>query len=269
VKLVDLGTIAGRAVAGLVAGTLVGLTGFGGGMVLLPVLISILDVPPVVAVGSDALVNCITKIGAGGLHWRRGSVRWRLVFDLAYGSIPGVMLGVLALARVRATYGEAVNEFLRVAIGILLVVLSIGYLLCQRSANSTRPLEASRKGRNRLGVTLIGFIAGLLVGVTSIGSGSVILMLLLIFYGLPPAQTVGTDIVHGVVLAGLAGLFQFNLGNVDLLLVGSVLIGSVPGGIAGAYLTKFIPSIRFKRMLCALLVAVGARMIWRALLHAN
>src|SRR5664279_3193666 len=119
----DPATIAREIAVGLVVGTLVGLTGLGGGMVLLPLLISVLGVPPILAVGSDAVINCVTKIGAGGLHWRQGNVNWRLVRSLAYGSIPGAILGVLVLARVRAVYGSEVNDFLRIAIGGLLIVI--------------------------------------------------------------------------------------------------------------------------------------------------
>src|SRR5271166_5213518 len=205
------GSIAGEVAVGLVVGILVGLTGLGGGMVLLPLLISVLGVPPILAVGSDAVINCITKIGAGGLHWRQGNVNWRLVLSLAYGSIPGAILGVMILARVRAEYGNGVNDFLRVVIGALLMV----------------------------------------------------------FYGLPPALMVGTDIVHAVLLAGLTGLLQFRLGNVNLQLVACVLLGSVPGGLLGAYLTNYLPSTRLKQILCTLLVAVGTRMLWGFLLHAN
>jgi len=263
------GSIAGEVAVGLVVGILVGLTGLGGGMVLLPLLISVLGVPPILAVGSDAVINCITKIGAGGLHWRQGNVNWRLVLSLAYGSIPGAILGVMILARVRAAYGNGVNDFLRVVIGALLIVIPMAYLLKQGSSTLQLPMSALRKCRYSFGVTAIGFIAGLLVGVTSIGSGSVILMLLLVFYGLPPALMVGTDIVHAVLLAGLTGLLQFRLGNVNLQLVACVLLGSVPGGLLGAYLTNYLPSTRLKQILCTLLVAVGTRMLWGFLLHAN
>ena len=116
---------------------------------------------------------------------------------------------------------------------------------------------------------MIGFVAGLLVGITSIGSGSVILMLLLVFYGLSPALMVGTDIVHAVLLAGVTGLLQFRLGNVNLQLVACVVIGSIPGGLLGAYLTNHVPSTRLKQILCTVLVAVGARMLWGSLVHAN
>src|ERR1035438_3721183 len=125
----DPRTIAGEVAVGLVVGTLVGLTGLGGGMVLLPLLISVLGVPPILAVGSDAVINCVTKIGAGGLHWRQGNVNWKLVLGLAYGSIPGAILGVMVLARVRATYGAGVNDFLKVSIGALLIVIPVAYLL--------------------------------------------------------------------------------------------------------------------------------------------
>jgi uncharacterized protein len=264
-----LGAIAGRIAVGLVVGTLVGLTGLGGGMVLLPVLISILGVPPIVAVGSDAVINCVTKIGAGGLHWRQGNVSWPIVLSLAYGSIPGAILGVAVLAWVRASYGDGVNDFLRVAIGALLVLIPIGYLFNLRSPAPQISLSQLHKTKFRFGVTLIGFCAGILVGLTSIGSGSVILMLLLVFYGFAPAMMVGTDIIHAVLLAGLTGLMQFKLGNVDLALVLCVLVGSVPGGLLGAYLTNHVSASRLKQILCALLIAVGARMLWGALPHAN
>jgi hypothetical protein len=266
---VDPGTIAGRILVGLVVGTLVGLTGLGGGMVLLPLLISVLGVPPIMAVGSDAVINSITKIGAGALHWKRGNVSWRVALSLAYGSIPGAILGVVFLARIRATHGSGVNDFLKVAIGVLLVVIPLGYLFKGQASEEGSSLANINQAKYKFGITLIGFIAGVLVGITSIGSGSVILMLLVVFYGYAPAVMVGTDIVHAILLAGLTGLLQFGFGNVNMPLVACVLIGSIPGGLFGAYLTKFLPARRFKQMLCTILVMVGARMLWVSLAHAN
>jgi uncharacterized membrane protein YfcA len=253
----------------LVVGVLVGLTGLGGGMLLLPLLISVLGVPPIIAVGSDAAINFITKIGAGGLHWRRGNVSWRLVLNLAYGSVPGAIIGILVLTKVRAIYGNGVNDVLRLVIGALLVVIPLGYLLKLRSSAPPMSFADLQKSKYRFGVTLIGFFAGILVGFTSIGSGSVILMLLLLFYGFPPALMVGTDIVHAVFLAGLTGLLQWRLGNVDLALVLCVLIGSVPGGLLGAYLINYVPSHRLKQILCTLLMLVGTRMLWLGWVRSN
>lgn len=266
---VDLGTITARISVGIVVGFLVGLTGLGGGMLLLPLLISVLGVPPIIAVGSDAVINCITKIGAGALHWRRGNVSWRLALSLAYGSVPGAIVGVTLLARIRAVYGSGVNDFLKIVIAILLIVIPIAYYIKKRPTDLAPSLEAVRNPQYHFGITLIGFVAGILVGITSIGSGSVILMLLLVFYGFAPSVMVGTDIIHAILLAGLTGALQFGLGNVDLTLVACVIAGSIPGGLLGAYLTKYLNAQRFRQLLCTILVVVGSRMLWTSLAHAH
>ena len=210
------GTITATVLIGLLVGILVGLTGIGGG--LLPLPMSALGVPPVVAVGSDAVSNCVTKIGAGGLHWYRGNVKWPFVFRLAYGSVPGALFGILVLARIREAYPSAINDFLRIAVGALLIVIPILYLAGQLLVTANHEPGVPSGMRNEFGIAIIGFVAGLLVAVTSIGAGSVILLILLIFYGLPPAATVGTDVIQGVLLAGITGLLQFKLlGNVVFL----------------------------------------------------
>jgi hypothetical protein len=226
-------------------------------------------VPPIIAVGSDAVINFITKIGAGTLHWRRGNVSWPLALNLAYGSIPGAVLGVLFLARIRAVYGNGVNDVLKVAISILLIVIPIAYLFIRLPTASQGDIKSIPNSKHRLGVTLIGFVAGILVGVTSIGSGSLILLLLLVFFGYAPVVMVGTDIVHAILLAGITGFLQFGLGNVDPVLVATVLIGSIPGGLLGAYLTRYLPSHVFKQTLCSVLAVVGARMLWMSVLHTK
>jgi uncharacterized protein len=255
---------------GLLVGILIGLTGIGGGLLLLPLMISVLPVPPIVAVGSDLVISCVTKIGAGGLHWRHGNVRWPLVFRLACGSLPGAILGVLVLTRIQGTYGGVVNDFLRVAVGVLLVVVPILYLAGHYLRTSRQVAEPMPKIRDAFGITIIGFFAGFLVGVTSIGAGSVILILLMVFYGLPPSATVGTDIVHGVLLAAVTALLQFKLlRNVDLFLVGSVLAGSIPGSLLGVHLARHVSSVGLRRVLCTLLVVLGARMLWGVVQHGN
>jgi uncharacterized membrane protein YfcA len=263
------GTIAARVLVGLLVGILVGLTGIGGGLLMVPLLISVLGVPPIIAVGSDAVINSVTKIGAGALHWRQGNVRWPLVLRLACGSIPGSILGVLVLTQVRQAYGSGVNSFLRAAVGLLLVVIPTVYLAGQYFQAARGASDASPKIRNQFGIAIIGFLAGFLVGVTSIGAGSVILIMLLMIYGLAPAVTVGTDIVHGVLLAGFTGLLQFKLGNVDLMLVGSILVGSMPGSILGVHLTRHLSSVRLKQILCLILAALGARMLLSVLRHVD
>ena len=107
-------------------------------------------------------------------------------------------MGVTLLARIRAIYGSGVNDFLRIVIAILLIVIPIAYYIKKRPTDLSPSLEAIRHPQYHFGITLIGFLAGILVGVTSIGSGSVILMLLLVFYGFAPSVMVGTDIIHAI-----------------------------------------------------------------------
>ena len=109
---------------------------------------------------------------------------------------------------------------------------------------------------------MIGLLAGFLVGMTSVGSGSIIMMLLLLFYSFPPKVMVGTDIVHAVLLTGVTSFLHFRLGNVDPYLVGALVIGSIPGGLLGSHLSTRMPVPWLRRILCAVLLATGARMLW-------
>ena len=111
-------------------------------------------------------------------------------------------------------------------------------------------------------MSVIGLVSGFLVGLTSVGSGSIIMLLLLLFYSFAPKVMVGTDIVHAIVLTGVTSFLQFKVGNVDPLLVGSLLVGSVPGGLLGSYLSARIPVLWLRRLLCGILLATGARMLW-------
>src|SRR5271163_3723990 len=124
--------IAAKILVGFVVGVLIGLTGVGGGVLLLPVLIYGLGYPPIVAVGSDAVFNFFTKIPAGLLHLSKGTVRRKVVIALAIGSVPGSTCGVAVLTHIRRLHGNGVNDFIKVAIGILLIVIPLLLLLQRR-----------------------------------------------------------------------------------------------------------------------------------------
>jgi uncharacterized membrane protein YfcA len=255
--------LAGKILVGFVVGILIGLTGVGGGVLLLPVLIFGLQVPAIVAVGSDALFNFFTKIPASLLHLKKGTVRRKVVVALACGSVPGSILGVKLLMHIRHLYGDGVNNFIKTAVGILLIIVPLLLLFQKRIEESVANRPPTMKGF--AGMALIGLGAGFLVGMTSVGSGSIIMMLLLLFYSFPPKVNVGTDIVHAVVLTGVTGLMHFKLGNVDPGLVVSLLVGSIPGGLIGSHLATRVPMLWLRRILCALLLITGARMLWPAL----
>src|SRR5215471_13038979 len=248
-----------KILVGFVVGVLIGMSGVGGGVLLLPVLIFGLRVPAIVAVGSDALFNFFTKIPASLMHLKKETVRRKVVLALACGSIPGSIVGVKLLMYIRHLYGDGVNNFIKSAVGILLIVIPLLMLFQRRIEEKVANRPPTMKGF--AGMVLIGLVAGFLVGMTSVGSGSII-MLLLLFYSFPPKINVGTDIVHAVVLTGVTGFMHFRLGNVDPGLVVSLLIGSIPGGLLGSHIATRLPMLWLRRLLCALLLITGARMLW-------
>jgi uncharacterized membrane protein YfcA len=252
--------IGSKILIGFVVGTLIGMTGVGGGVLLLPLLIFVLKVPPIMAVGSDALFNFATKIGSSWVHLTKGTVRKKVVLALAVGSVPGSTLGVSLLGHLRSVYGTGVNSIITTAIGVLLICVPTLLLLQTRIEDRVNLRPPTM--RSFIGISAIGLLAGFLVGMTSVGSGSIIMMMLLLFYNFKPKIMVGTDIVHAVILTGVTSLLHFRLGNIDPYLVGSLLIGSVPGGILGSHLSTRMPVPWLRRILCAVLLATGARMLW-------
>ncbi|MFZ0418128.1 MAG: sulfite exporter TauE/SafE family protein [Candidatus Sulfotelmatobacter sp.] len=249
-----------KSLIGFGVGTLIGMTGVGGGVLLLPILIFGLHVPAMSAVGSDALFNFVTKIGASIVHLRKGTVRRKVVLALAGGSAPGSFLGVSFLHYLRKLHGDGVNHFITVAVGILLICIPT-FLFFQKKIED-RAAAKPPTMTSFAWMALIGLVAGFLVGITSVGSGSIVMMMLLLFYSFQPKVMVGTDIVHALLLTGVTSFLHFKINhNIDIRLVGALLIGSVPGGLLGSYLSTRVPVPWLRRILCAVLLATGARML--------
>jgi uncharacterized protein len=249
-----------KILIGFAVGTLIGMTGLGGGVLLLPTLIFGLHVPAIIAVGSDALFNFFTKIPAGVLHLWKGTVRRKVVLAMAVGSIPGALVGVSFLQHLRIVYGNGVNDFIKSAVGLMLVCIPTLLLFQGRIEEHLAKRQPTLK--SFIGMSFIGLVGGILVGMTSVGSGSIIMMMLLLFYSFAPKVMVGTDIVHAVILTGITSFLHSRLGNVDYWLVGSLLLGSIPGGILGSHLSTRVPVLWLRRILCAVLLTTGARMLW-------
>ena len=250
---------------GLLVGTLVGLTGLGGGVLLLPLLIYGLQAPPIVAVGSSAAFSSLTKLSGAVVHWRQGNVDWGLAGALAMGSIPGGLVGVALLAHLRSRFGEGINDLLTTFIGVLLVLVPLLMIFQPRieRCGGLCLRDQLPQWLNRYnGAFFVGIHGGLLVGLTSVGAGSIIILLLLLFYRMTPAALVGTDIVHAVVLTGVTGIAHFGLGTVDLGLVGWLIVGSTPGVLLGSALTKVVPGIWLRWVLIAVLVMTGTWMLY-------
>lgn len=251
---------------GFLIGTLVGISGIGGAVMLLPLLIIVLKIPPLVAVGSDAVFAALTKIGAGAVHFRQKTVDLTIVLYLAIGSIPGALIGLRGLTIVKAANGDAFDDVLRMMIGALLIVIPV-FLLAQililRSRETGTTSKEDGEPVRRIKTIGIGLLGGLLVGLTSVGSGSVILVALLLVYRRPPARLVGTDIVHAIMLTGLTGALHFSyLNTVDMNLVLLLLVGSIPGALIGARLSVRVPARGLQIGLLVVLFGTGIYMIF-------
>ena len=236
---------------GFAAGLLVGATSTGGGALLTPSLILIAGVPPSVAIGSDVLIAAGMKLFGGGFYALRREVHWPTVGRLAAGSIPGAMAGMAILDRLPP---DRLESWLTHALGVVLV--AAGGTLLLRAALAGRPLP--RRAPATAMTVVFGFVTGVLVSMTSVGSGSLLLCVLALAYPLGARTIVGTDLVHALVLSGAATLGHASAGRVDAALAGAVLAGAVPGVLTGARLATGVRQRTLRAALAVVLVAIGA-----------
>ena len=226
---------------GLGIGILVGMTGMGGGALMTPLLILLFGVSPTTAIGTDILYAAITKTVGGWRHFRMKTVNMDLVKWLALGSVPAAIFGVELVSLLQDRLGEEKLDSLVYAVlgGTLLMVGVITLfraLILARTISERDDFEM--KTRHKVAAVTIGATTGFVIGVTSAGSGTVIAVLLIAVFRLTPKRVVGTDVFHAAIVLWAAGLAHFGHGNVDLGLVGNILVGSVPGVVIGAALMR-------------------------------
>jgi uncharacterized membrane protein YfcA len=244
---------------GFAVGFLVGLTGVGAGSLMTPFLISGIGVPPVMAVGTDLLFASITKASAAWRHHSLGNVNWPIVRWLATGSLPGAAV-VLAWIYLTAPDVHVLAGIIRKVLAFALVVSALcvaAYPLLKRYAMAAfDPAELSTV---RPGPTLLlGLVLGVLVALTSVGAGAIgVVALTVLYHALSARRLVGTDIVHAIPLTFLAGASHFGMGNVDVPLLGLLLVGSVPGIALGSRITGLVPD-------WVLRVALALVLFWAA-----
>ena len=248
------------AAAGLLVGFTVGLTGMGGGALMTPLMVLFFKVNPLVAVSSDLLVSLIMKPVGGGVHLRRGTVRKDIVLWLCLGSIPSAFAGVLLLRLV----GDAdIESVLRRALGIALLA-SAGAMILRARINARRAAGAALPPVvvNRPMTIAVGVLGGLLVGMTSVGSGSLMIVMLLFLYpGLTSSQLVGTDLIQAIPLVASATLGHILFGDVSIALTTSLLVGALPGVYAGARLSSRAPDRVVRPTLFVVLVTSGLKLV--------
>jgi uncharacterized membrane protein YfcA len=242
---------------GLGVGVLIGLTGIGGGSLMTPLLVLFAGISPVVAIGTDLAYGAVTKTLGGWRHWRKGTVDLGVSKWLAVGSVPGALVGVWLLDVLHTAYGKSFEPALlgAVAVALLVVALTIlGRALFMPTlvAREVEAIEQTR--RTRLTAVCIGAVLGVILGVTSVGSGALIGLALILVFKLTPHRVVGTDVFHAAILLWAAGLAHVVSGNVDFALMGTILVGSLPGVLIGTRLVTHVPGAVLRPVLgCVLL----------------
>jgi len=247
---------------GLVVGFLVGMTGVGGGILLTPLLI-FLGVRPTIAVGTDLFYASVTKLVGIQEHRRRKSIRWDWVLYMGMGSIPASLIASYLVHYISLKYATA-EEIMHVALGAVLL-FSAGITLFNEIYWKSRrraegELQAVDPKTHARKVILLGVVVGFLVGLTSLGSGAIVAVALVAFSGLSGVSIVGTDIAHALILTSTASIAHWQFGTVDLNLAINLLIGSIPGAMAGSRLAYYVPSRPLKIGMSILVLAGGLRM---------
>ncbi|MFA9269261.1 MAG: sulfite exporter TauE/SafE family protein [Baekduiaceae bacterium] len=255
------------ALFGLGVGVLIGLTGIGGGSLMTPLLLLFVGTPPVTAIGTDLAYGAVTKTLGGWQHLKRGTVDLRLCWWMAAGSAPGSLVGVWLIERMHAAYGEGFDDVLLICVAIALLVtavVTLGRALFMPNAIDRERESVEMTTRRKVQAVLIGAVLGLVLGLTSVGSGALIGLALILVFGLTPHRVVGTDVFHAAILLWVAGLAHFAAGNVDLLLMANILVGSIPGVWLGTHLITRVPSRVLRPTLGCVLMAAGIGVLSKA-----
>ena len=252
------------AIAGFVVGGIVGLTGMGGGALMTPILVIFFNVQPLAAVSSDLVAAMVMKPVGRSVHLRRGTVDLRLVRLLCIGSVPSAFAGVLLLK----SLGDSaqLQDRIKLVLGAALLIAAGGIVAktaVQRARVGVTDQVDIRTIALKGGPTIaIGVVGGLVVGMTSVGSGSLMIVLLLLLYpSLSAAQLVGTDLVQAIPLVASAALGHLLFGDVSLDLTGSLLIGSIPGVYLGARVSAKAPDAIIRPVLVIVLVLSALKLL--------
>ncbi|GAB0119416.1 sulfite exporter TauE/SafE family protein [Acidisoma sp. 7E03] len=252
----------GYILSGLLVGLLVGLTGVGGGSLMTPLLVLLFGFHPSTAVGTDLLFAAATKTVGTSIHNAGKAVEWRIVGLLATGSLPATVLTLLVIGKL-GTASHAVNTAISLVLGVALLLSAVSLVLKDQVLRIALERNPDFGERTSVWLTiLVGFIVGVIVSISSVGAGALGTIALFFLYPrMPVVRIVGSDIAHAVPLTLLAGVGHWFLGAVNLPLLGSLLIGSIPGIIIGSLAARRAPETFLKWSLATVLLLVGIKML--------
>jgi uncharacterized membrane protein YfcA len=250
------------AIAGFITGLLVGMTGMGGGSLMTPILIFLFNFNPAAAIGTDILHGAIFKSFGGIRHRRLGTVRARLAAWMLLGSAPASLLGVWLATYLTDRYGDSVDSVQGQVLGYTLLFGAVAFVV---KALTHRGGSAASLGRlsqrDRIVAVSIGVVGGFIVGLTSVGSGTLFALAMLLAYPLAAKYVVGTDIAHAAALLWVAGLGHLVAGNVDMLAIGWLLVGSIPGVLIGSQVSVGLPETALRFALAMALALSGVKLL--------
>ncbi|MFH7012101.1 sulfite exporter TauE/SafE family protein [Flavobacterium sp. FlaQc-52] len=255
----------GLVVAGLFVGFVVGMTGVGGGSLMTPILLWF-GIPPTTAVGTDLLYAAFTKMGGVYVHNKKKNINWKITGWLSLGSVPAALFTLWILESIK-TDVTALNALIKYSLGWALLFTSIAILFkkkimqfSQKHAGDKFHYESTTQ--NILTVA-IGVLLGATVTLTSIGAGALGTVTLFFLYPLlPTPKLVGTEIAHAVPLTLVAGIGHASMGNLDLGLLGQLLLGSLPGIYMGSMLSGKVPDLFLRNAIAIMLFMVGYKLVF-------
>jgi uncharacterized protein len=250
------------AIAGFLIGVLVGMTGMGGGSLMTPILIFLFNFNPALAIGTDILHGAVFKSFGAVRHRRLGTVRARLGAWMLLGSAPFSLLGVWTATYLTDRYGDSVDSVQGRVLGATLVVGGVAFVVkaLLHPGRTTAGLGRLTT-RDRTIAVSIGAVGGFVVGLTSVGSGTLFALAMLLAYPLAARFIVGTDIFHAAALLWVAGVGHLVAGNVDLGAIGWLLVGSVPGVLLGSQASVRMPDRVLRLALAAALGLSGLKIL--------
>ena len=254
-------------VFGLGVGILIGLTGMGGGSLMTPILIIVFGYNPVTAVGTDLAYGAITKTLGGWRHFRAKNVFLPLAVWMGVGSVPAAVGGVYVLHLLEDKYGKSFDKVMLIAVAG--AVLLTGIVVLSRALFLKQLLERERTSfvmttREKVYAALLGLFVGFVLGVTSAGSGTLIAVGMILVFRLTPQRVVGTDVIHAAVLLWAASIAHVVAGNVDYGLMGTILIGSLPGVWIGSHLSFRVATGTLRLGLAIVMIGSGLGLLSKA-----
>jgi uncharacterized membrane protein YfcA len=249
------------SVSGFAVGFLVGMTGVGGGSLMTPLLILLFGIHPATAVGTDLLYAAATKTGGSLVHGWARSIHWPVVGLMACGSLPASILTLSALWRLNLNV-EVARSLINLVLCSALFLTALSLIFRKAIMDRYRQrLERVSPTNTALITVLVGAVLGALVSISSVGAGAVgVTALLLLYPRLPMARIIGSDIAHAVPLTLVAGAGHWLAGAVDWHLLGSLLVGSLPGILIGSYSAIRVPETALRLVLATTLMVVATKL---------